>query len=57
MTEADLPRALRVAREMLARAQGLVDEGDAQLLQGAIDRVELVGQDQPGWPKRDSAVA
>lgn len=57
MTEADLPRALRVAREMLVRAQGLVDEGDAALLQGALDRVELVGQDQPGWPKRDSAVA
>lgn len=54
MTEADLPRALRVAREMLVRAQPLVDEGDAALLQGAIDRVELVGGDLPDWPKAET---
>lgn len=46
-----MPRALRVAREMLVRAQELVDEGDALLLQGAIDRVNLVGGDLPDWPK------
>lgn len=55
MAQSELERGLKVVRELLVRAQALVDEGDAALLQGAVDRVDLVGQDLPGYPKRDDA--
>lgn len=61
MTDAvNLSRELRIVRELLVRVQGAVDESDALVLQGAVDRVDLVGNDLPGWPEwpvRDKTAA
>lgn len=53
----DIARELKIVRELLTRNLAAVDESDAALLQGAIDRVDLVGRDLPGYPERDKAKA
>ena len=49
----DLVGWLAGARERLCRAQVHLDGPDGDLLQGALDRIDLVGCDMPGWSKYD----
>ncbi len=49
----ELYLALKGARERLCVAQVLVDPSDSALLGGAIDRVDLVAADLPGWSRHD----
>lgn len=44
---------LKGARERLCEAQTLLDLPDAELLDGAIDRIDLVACDLPQWSKYD----
>jgi hypothetical protein len=51
--EDSLYLALKGARERLIRAQSYVDYADIALLQGAIDRIDLVAVDLPQWSRFD----
>lgn len=44
---------LKGARERLCRAQTGINPTDSALLQGAIDRIDLVACDLPQWSRRD----
>lgn len=42
--------ALKGARDNLTRAQTFLrDAGDREILQGAIDRIDIIGCDLPEW--------
>jgi hypothetical protein len=54
--EPDLDRLyldLKGARERLCRAQTGLNATDAGILQGALDRIDLVGCDLPQWSRFD----
>jgi hypothetical protein len=44
---------LKGARERLCRAQTFAPEGDGEILQGAIARIDLVATDLPQWSRYD----
>lgn len=48
---------LRGARERLCRAQVAVDPSDSAVLQGAINRIDLVACDLPQWSRHDGGRA
>lgn len=48
-----LALALKAARDNLTRAQGfLTDPGDRTIVQGAIDRVDIVALGLPEWVQK-----
>lgn len=56
MSDDDLDRLyldLKGARERLCRAQTGMNPADAATLQGAIDRIDLIGSDLPQWSRHD----
>ena len=57
MDEDTLRGHLRGARERLCAAQTDLDESDSATLQGAIDRIDLVACDLPGWSRHDGGRA
>lgn len=56
-TSVYLYQMLKGARERLCRAQMLVSPDDADVLQGALDRIDLIGCDLPGWSRHDGGRA
>lgn len=46
---------LKGARERLCRAQTGLNPTDSAILQGAIDRIDLVACDLPQWSRHDGA--
>ncbi|MEU7170208.1 hypothetical protein ABZ949_01800 [Micromonospora tulbaghiae] len=48
---------LKGARERLCRAQTGMNPTDSAILQGAIDRIDLVGCDLPQWSRHDGGRA
>lgn len=48
---------LKGARERLCRAQTFLDRDDIAVLQGALDRIDLVACDLPQWSRRDGGRA
>jgi hypothetical protein len=44
---------LKGARERLCHAQTFAPAGDREILQGAIDRIDLVATDLPQWSHYD----
>ncbi|MEU4590057.1 hypothetical protein [Micromonospora aurantiaca (nom. illeg.)] len=48
---------LKGARERLCRAQTGLNPTDSAILQGAIDRIDLVACDLPQWSRHDGGRA
>jgi pyruvate-formate lyase-activating enzyme len=48
---------LKGARERLCRAQTELNPADSGILQGAIDRIDLVACDLPQWSRHDGGRA
>ncbi len=46
---------LKSARERLCRAQTFAPAGDREILQGAVDRIDLVATDLPQWSRSTGA--
>lgn len=46
---------LKGARERLCRAQTFAPAQDKDVLQGAVDRIDLVASDLPQWSRHDGA--